>query len=218
VEKVKMDESKPVIILGAGGHASVLIDALQKQNIDIMGITDPDETRWGQEFMGIEILGSDDKLLDIHPDRVELVNGLGSVKSSSARQKLFETWHNKGYSFASVIHPKAILATSIKLAEGVQILAGAIINPNTSIGINTIVNTGAILEHDCIISNHVHVAPGVRMAGNVRVGDGAHIGIGCTILQNLSVGDGCVVGAGAVVLHSIQAGDIVVGVPAKRLG
>jgi sugar O-acyltransferase (sialic acid O-acetyltransferase NeuD family) len=209
--------SKPVIILGAGGHASVLIDALQQTGTEIMGITDPDETLWGQELMGIEILGDDTKILDIHPDRVELVNGLGSIKSTSARQNLFETWHNKGYSFASVIHPKAVLASSTKLAEGVQVLAGAIINPNTSIGANTIVNTGAILEHDCIIGNHVHIAPGVRMAGKVRVGDGAHIGIGCTILQNLSVGDGCVVGAGAVVLHSIQAGDIVVGVPARRL-
>jgi sugar O-acyltransferase (sialic acid O-acetyltransferase NeuD family) len=212
-----MTDPRPVIILGAGGHASVLIDALQQANREIMGITDPDKTRWGQEFMGVDILGDDDKVFNIHPERVELVNGLGSVKSTSARQKLFETWHNNGYSFASVVHPKAILATDIKLVQGVQILAGAIVNPNTMIGANTIVNTGAILEHDCIIGNHVHIAPGVRMAGGVRVGDGAHIGIGCTILQNIELGDGCVVGAGAVVLHSIATGETVVGVPARPL-
>jgi sugar O-acyltransferase (sialic acid O-acetyltransferase NeuD family) len=212
-----MTDSRPVIILGAGGHASVLIDALQQSNREIMGITDPDKTRWGQEFMGADILGDDDSIFNIHPERVELVNGLGSVKSTSARQKLFETWRNNGYSFASVIHPKAILAPSVTMVEGVQVLAGAIINPSVLIGANTIVNTGAILEHDCIIGNHVHIAPGVRMAGGVRVGDGAHIGIGCTILQNIQLGDGCVVGAGAVVLHSITTGETVVGVPAKPL-
>jgi sugar O-acyltransferase (sialic acid O-acetyltransferase NeuD family) len=212
-----MAPSKPVIILGAGGHASVLIDALQQSGRDIMGITDPDETLWNKDYMGVEVVGADDKILDIHPDRVELVNGLGSVKSTKARQKLFETWHNNGYSFASVIHPKAVLSSRVTMAEGVQILAGAIVNPNVLIGANSIVNTGAILEHDCVIGNHVHVAPGVRMAGGVRVGDGAHIGIGCTILQKVQLGDGCVVGAGAVVLHSIATGETVVGVPARPL-
>jgi UDP-perosamine 4-acetyltransferase len=212
-----MTALRPVIVLGAGGHASVLIDALQQTGREIMGITDPDETLWNKDYLGIEVLGDDEKILDIHPDRIELVNGLGSVKTTSARQKLFETWHNKGYSFASVIHPKAIVAPGVKTVEGVQILAGAIINPNVLIGANSIVNTGAILEHDCIIGNHVHIAPGVRMAGGVRVGDGAHIGIGCTILQNLELGDGCVVGAGAVVLHSITTGETVVGVPARPL-
>jgi sugar O-acyltransferase (sialic acid O-acetyltransferase NeuD family) len=212
-----MAPSKPVIVLGAGGHASVLIDALQESSQEIMGITDPDETLWNKDFMGLDVLGNDEIIFNIHPERIELVNGLGSVKSTRTRQKLFESFRSRGYSFASVIHPKAVLSSRVTMAEGVQILAGAIIAPNVLIGANTLVNTGAILEHDCVIGNHVHVAPGVRMAGGVRVGDGAHIGIGCTILQKVQLGDGCVVGAGAVVLHSIATGETVVGVPARPL-
>jgi sugar O-acyltransferase (sialic acid O-acetyltransferase NeuD family) len=208
---------KPIIILGAGGHASVLIDALRQSTINIIGITDPNKTLWGQEFMGVEIIGHDDKLLDIHPDRVQLVNGLGSIKNTSARQKLFETWHNQGYSFASVIHPKAILASSVNLGEGVQILAGAIINPQTSVGANSLVNTGAILEHDCIIGDHVHLAPGVRIAGQVTIGHGTHVGIGSTVIQGVTIGDGCFVAAGAVVVKSITAGKTVMGVPARTV-
>ncbi len=207
--------SKPVIILGAGGHASVLIDALQQLNLDIMGITDPDKTLWGQEFMDIEILGDDDKIFNIHPERANLVNALGSVRDTKARRKLFETWKNNGYTFTSVIHPKTILAPSIKLAEGVQVLAGAIINPHTTVGENSIVNTGAVLEHDCIIGNHVHIAPGVRVAGNVTIGSSTHVGIGSTIIQGLIIGENCLIAAGAVVVESVPAHSTVMGVPAK---
>jgi sugar O-acyltransferase (sialic acid O-acetyltransferase NeuD family) len=209
------ETSKSFIILGAGGHASVLIDALQQLNTDIMGITDPDKTRWGQEFMGADILGDDDKILDIHPERIKLVNALGSIKSTSARQKLFETWHSRGYSFASVIHPKAILAPSATLAEGGQVLAGAIINPHTRVGENSIVNTGAVLEHDCIIGSHVHIAPGAKIAGNVTIGNGTHVGIGSTIIQGVTIGDNCLIAAGAVVIQSVPAGSVVRGVPGK---
>jgi sugar O-acyltransferase (sialic acid O-acetyltransferase NeuD family) len=206
---------KPVIVLGAGGHASVLIDALQQLNADVLGITDPDETLWGKELMGVDILGNDDKIFDIHPERIELVNGLGSTRNTRARQKLFETWQLRGYSFASVIHPKTILAASARVAEGVQILAGAIINPHTMIGANTVVNTGAILEHDCVVGNHVHIAPGVKIAGSVSVGSGTHVGIGSTIIQGVTIGDSCLIAAGAVVVKSVVSGSTVMGIPGK---
>jgi sugar O-acyltransferase (sialic acid O-acetyltransferase NeuD family) len=209
------EPSKPVILLGAGGHASVLIDTLQQSGQDIMGITDPDKTLWGQEFMGVDILGDDDKILEIHPDRVSLVNALGGVRNTKARRNLFELWKNRGHSFAWVIHPKAILAPGLTRAEGVQILAGAIVNPNTVVGVNTIVNTGATLEHDCVVGDHVHIAPGATIAGNVSIGSGTHVGLGSTIIQGITVGDNCLIAAGAVVIQSVPAGSTVMGVPGK---
>jgi sugar O-acyltransferase (sialic acid O-acetyltransferase NeuD family) len=167
--------------------------------------------------MDVDILGPDEKIFNIHPERILLVNALGSTKSTKARQKLFETWRGNGYSFASVIHPSAVVASSVTLAEGVQILAGAILNPNTTIGANTIVNTGAILEHDCTVSDHVHLAPGVRVAGKVSIGRHTHVGIGSTIIQGLTIGESCLIAAGAVVIRSVPAHSVVMGVPGKRV-
>jgi sugar O-acyltransferase (sialic acid O-acetyltransferase NeuD family) len=209
--------SKPVIVLGAGGHARVLIDTLQLLDTDIMGITDPDKTLWGQTLMDVDILGPDEKIFDIHPERISLVNALGSTQSTKARQKLFETWQQRGYTFASVVHPKAVVARSVTLAEGVQVLAGAIINPQTTLGANSIVNTGAVLEHDCIISEHVHLAPGVRIAGNVTIGQGTHVGIGSTVIQGLTIGKNCLIAAGAVVIHRVPDHSVVMGVPGKSV-
>ena len=55
--------SLPVIVLGAGGHAKVLIDALLKQSIQLLGITDPDPALTNATILGIPLLGDDDAVL-----------------------------------------------------------------------------------------------------------------------------------------------------------
>ncbi len=206
---------KPLLILGAGGHAKVLIDALGQYGHKVLGITDPDPGLWGKTLMDVPILGNDDKILDYSPKEVLLVNALGSVGSIKARASLYETWKAKGYSFATVIHPKAILAPDVELAEGVQVLAGAIINAGTVIGHNTIVNTASVIEHDGMIGKHVHIA-GARIAGQVHIADYCHIGIGSTIIQNLTIGENCLIAAGAVVVTSCKAASLMMGVPARN--
>ena len=207
---------KPILILGAGGHAKVLIDALQQSGNTILGMTDPNALE-GQNLMGMPILGDDNRILEYSPSNILLVNTLGSVRDTQARRKLFDLWKAKGYSFAQVIHPKAILAPDVLLAEGVQVLAGAIINTGTTVGQNTIINTGSIIEHDCVIGAHVHIAPGSRVAGQVHICDQTHVGIGSTIIQNLTVGEYCLIAAGAVVVTSCKAGAIMMGVPARQV-
>jgi sugar O-acyltransferase (sialic acid O-acetyltransferase NeuD family) len=213
---MELGKSQAVLILGAGGHAKVLIDALQQSGRSMVGITDPYSALWGTSLMGVPILGHDDKILEYSPQEILLVNTLGSVKDTSARRRLFETWKAKGYTFAQVIHPRAICAPDVVLAEGVQVLAGAIINTASRIGQNTIVNTGAIVEHDCVIGAHIHIAPGARIAGQVTIGDHTHVGIGSTIIQNLTIGENCLIAAGAVVVKSVKAGSVLMGVPAKH--
>ena len=206
---------KPLLILGAGGHARVLLDALTQHGHRVLGITDPDPYLKGQTLIGVPVLGNDDMILKYFPQEVLLVNALGSVGSTRARASLYDTWKAKGYGFATVIHPKAILAPDVQLAEGVQVLAGAIINTGTVVGENTIINTASVIEHDCAIGKHVHIA-GARIAGQAHIGDYCHIGIGSTIIQNLSIGENCLIAAGAVVVTSCKAGSLMMGVPARN--
>jgi UDP-perosamine 4-acetyltransferase len=211
---MEYEVTKPVIVLGAGGHAKVLIDALQQLKSPILGITDP-HLEVGQKVMDVPVLGNDDKILSYSPQEVFLVNTLGSIRDTKARRRLYDLWKARGYGFASLIHPKAILAPDVKLAEGVQVLAGAIVNTGTEVGENTILNTGSILEHDCSVGSHVHVGPGSRVAGQVRIGSGSHIGIGSTIIQNLTIGENCLIAAGAVVVTSCEDNRVMMGVPAR---
>ncbi len=207
---------KPVIIIGAGGHAKVLMDCLRLMNVDIVGMLDKNPSQ-GNGVGELPIIGDDSAIFDFACDAVKLVNGIGSVGDTSLRTNIFNKFKNLGYSFRSVIHPNAIVAENCYLGEGVQVMAGAVINTGTKIAADTIVNTGAVIDHDCKMGSHVHIAPGVTISGGVQVGDGSHIGTGATIIQSVTIGERALVGAGAVVIHDVASGSKVVGVPAKTL-
>lgn len=206
--------NKPIIILGNGGHASVLTEILLLQNRKILGFTAPEEQT---NSYGLKYLGTDVIIEKYNPLEVELVLGLGTVGISSVRQSLLEKLKNQGYTFAKCVHPSAIIASTAILYEGTQIMAGAIVQSHAKIGENTIINTGAIIEHDCVIGDHVHVAPGVTLSGSVHIGKGSHIGTGSTIIQGISVGKNTIIGAGATVISNIGTNKKAFGVPAKEV-
>ena len=130
----------------------------------------------------LHIIGDDSAILDYSSDAVELVNGIGSVGDTGLRTNIFKKFKKHVYSFRSVIHSNAIVAENCVLEEGGQVMAGAVINPETHIAADTIVNTGAVIDHECKIGSHVHIAPGVTISGGVKIGDGSHIGTGATII------------------------------------
>lgn len=208
-------KEKPVILLGAGGHAKVLLDVLLEQNIEVLGITEKDGANLPSDVYGVPVIGNDSDVQQYPPDKVELVNGIGSIGSTALRQKVYERFKRQGYSFLKVIHPRAVISRRAELGEGVQIMAGAVVNIGTRIRENSIINTNASVDHDCDIGAHVHIAPGVTLSGGVTVGDGSHIGTGASVVQGVEIGVNVIVGAGAVVVNDIEAGKTVCGIPAS---
>jgi sugar O-acyltransferase (sialic acid O-acetyltransferase NeuD family) len=207
-----------VIILGAGGHAKVLIDALRQQSgIHIIGILDPNPARLGQEILGVRVIGNDDEIKHYAPENVRVVNAVGSIDLPSVRKNIFLRFKAKGYTFLSVLHPHAYIAPSAMLGEGCQVMAGSVIQACAVVGSNVIINTHAAVDHDCWLADHIHLAPGAVLSGGVRIEEESHIGARAVIIQGVSIGKKCLVGAGAVVIRSIKAGSRVVGVPAKEI-
>jgi UDP-perosamine 4-acetyltransferase len=207
--------SAAVLILGAGGHAKVLIDALQTQGRAILGCTDLDPAKRGSTVNAVQILGGDEYVLTLEPRGTLLVNGVGSVNLPDVRRAVFERFKAAGFTFATVVHPRATVSAQAILEEGAQVMAGAVVQTNAVIGANTIVNTGAVIDHDCRIGAHCHVAPGCSLSGTVSVGESSHVGTGAVIVQGVTLGERCLVAAGAVVTQSWGAGVKLMGVPAR---
>ncbi len=210
-------EMKPVIGLGAGGHAKVVIDLIRLQGeYDVIGLLDPKRELWQRTVSGIPVLGSDELLSELRQQGVHhAFIGLGTTGDLHPRRRLYELACEHGFEVISAKHPKAIIASSVMIGRGATIMAGAIINADAQIGEDVIVNTGAIIEHDCRIGSHVHIATGACLASTVTVGDNSHIGLGASIRQCIRIGRNVIVGAGAVVVDDVPDGVVVVGVPAR---
>ncbi|MDT8903839.1 acetyltransferase [Anaeroselena agilis] len=207
----------PVIVIGAGGHARILIDALVLTGREVIGIVDADVGRHGDKVLGIPVIGDDAAVFAHSPANVELVNGLGSIQSTESREKVYNKFKQAGYSFSVVIHPAATVAPDVRVGEGVQVMAGVVIQTGSRIGSNAIINTRASVDHDCAIGNHTHVAPGAVLSGGVQVGDDVHIGTGAIIIQGIKIGKGSLIAAGAVIVQDVLAGEKIMGVPGKAV-
>jgi sugar O-acyltransferase (sialic acid O-acetyltransferase NeuD family) len=205
----------PIIVVGGSGHAKVLVSTLLLEHRAVLGFVDPDPSL--PPILGIRRLGEDNEVLRHAPDRIRLVNGVGSGRSTELRKSVYARFREKQYVFEAVIHPSASIAPDVQAGDGLQVMAGAVVQTGVRLGENVILNTGTIIDHDCVIGDHVHVAPGAILSGCVHLDQGVHVGTGASIIQGIRVGAASTVGAGAVVLHDVAAGITVVGVPAKEL-
>lgn len=208
---------RPLVLLGAGGHARVLVALARAAGHPVMGVCDPAlaadaVSRWE----GLDVLGDDGALDRLPPDRVVLMLGVGQLVSGTLRERLYASWRTLGYGFPALVHPASWVAPGVVLGDGVQVMAGAVIQPGCEIGENSIVNTRASVDHDCRVGRDVHVAPGVTLCGSVTVEAGAFIGAGATVIQGVRIGGRAVVGAGVTLVRDLAPTATVLGA-ANRL-
>jgi UDP-perosamine 4-acetyltransferase len=209
--------SEAVYLIGGGGHGKVLLDALRTAGITVSGIADADPKRSGDRVLEVPVIGGDEAILAMDPGAVILVNGVGSVDRPVARRAVYDRFAARGFRFRDVIHATAVIGAAVELGEGVQIMAGCVVQPGTRIGRDTILNTRSSVDHDCRIGDHVHVAPGATLSGDVTVGDGVHVGTGANVVQGVRIGADSVIGAGSLVIADVPAGSRVAGVPAQAI-
>jgi len=214
---VSANESRRVFLLGAGGHASVVLDLLLLLGSAPEGVIDKTQPPGGT-WQGIPVLGDDSFFLEtIPPGDALLINGLGANPDCGARNRLYGLFKKRGYAFLTLRHPSAVISERCLLREGAVIMAGAVVQSGTSIGENVVVNTSASIDHDCLIEDGAFISPGAVLCGSVAVRNGAFIGAGAVLLPGVEIGAGATVGAGTVVTGNVLPGRTVVGVPAREL-
>lgn len=205
----------PVLVLGGGGHAKVLIETLQLRLIPILGIVDIDSGQHGANVLGVTVVGDEDLVNGFAPDALLLANALGSIHLPLGRMALYRKFKARGFTFATVIHPSAVVSSYAIIGEGCQIMAGAVIQPCSVIGNNTIINSRASVDHDCVIGEHSHLAPGVTVSGGVTIGNAVHLGVGASVIQGVTIGSNSLIGAGSVVVTNVPENSEYLGVPAR---
>ncbi|KMY86514.1 Acetyltransferase (isoleucine patch superfamily) [Candidatus Paraburkholderia calva] len=198
----------PLYVLGGGGHAKVVIDTLKASGATITGVIDP-KLGVGTFLLGVPGAGGDELMQTLDPRNVRIANGVGATVKSRVNRKLYEIWTEHGFRFVSMVHPSAIIGAEVKLAEGCQIMAGAIVQPHARIGTGTVINTAASIDHDCVVGAHCFVAPSVTLCGDAQVGPGCFIGASATLLPGVKVGPNVLIAAGAMVDSDVADGAFV---------
>ena len=199
-----------IAVIGAGGHAKVVISALRASGDEVSVVFDDDPALQGYKVLGAAVCGPITMINSQEFDAAVIAIG-GNETREKVTKLVKLPW-------ATVISPAAWVDPSVKIGAGTVIFAGAILQPDSIVGEHTIVNTGATIDHDCVIGDFVHIAPGVNLAGNVVLEDGVFLGIGSTVIPGRRVGRWSTVGAGALVLRNIESQQVAYGIPARAKG
>ncbi|HZZ26612.1 MAG TPA: acetyltransferase [Pirellulales bacterium] len=196
-----------LIVVGAGGHAKVVISSLRASGWEVRAVYDDDRKKWNRKIMGINIEGPIEKLSE--PDHFPAVIAVGDPLF---RQYLAERYDRD---WVTVLHPRAYVDATATVGPGSVVFAGAIIQPDVVIGAHAIINTSASIDHDCAIADYAHMAPGAHLAANVHVQRGAFLGTGAHVIPGITIGEYTIVGAGSTVVRDIPGHVTAVGCPAK---
>jgi sugar O-acyltransferase (sialic acid O-acetyltransferase NeuD family) len=203
---------KPLVIIGAGGHAKVVADVAISAGFDVIGFLD--DHMEVAPLTGYGVLGCVSMIGELLVKNQEL-KFIIAIGDNQVRRKLATDlldWSNR---LSTVVHPSASLSSYVELGLGAVVMPHVVVNAGAQIGNHVILNTACTIDHDCSVRQYAHVSPGAHIAGNVLVGEGVHLGVGVSVIPQRIIGAWSVVGAGAVVVEDVPSRVVAVGVPAR---
>lgn len=207
------NKDRRLFVVGGGGHAKVVIEVARSAGWDVVAVFDPGAA---DNVLGVPVRGDDKDIAAFVKDTGVRMAAV-AIGNNHLRRRLAVAVRDLGCETPAIVHRQAWVSPSSRIARGVVVMAGAVINASSRVGEDAIINTMAIVEHDCELGIAVHAAPRSVMGGTCRIGDGALFGIGATARPGVLVGKDAIVGAGCVVVSDIAVGTTLVGNPGKPL-
>lgn len=214
------DERIPVVLLGAGGFASIVHEILNSRpDVLLIGCTDKAlgiSERSIDEGVTLRILGDD----DILPHLADQYPGLHAVFAlgpdlMDVRARLIRKLDLVKMPALTAIHKSAVVSSRAKIDDGTVVRGGAVISAASQIGRCCLVNLGASIDHDAHLATNVYVGQGAQISSHVQVGDNVVIEMGASINSRVTIGTGARVTGGAFVNTDVPDHAVVVGVPAR---
>jgi sugar O-acyltransferase (sialic acid O-acetyltransferase NeuD family) len=208
-----------VIVVGASGHAKVVIDVIEKEGkFAVAGLVDTYRS-CGHRCFGYSVLGTEfdlPALMSKHGIR----GGIAAIGDNWVRSKVVDKILRLApdFTFITPIHPSAAIARGVQIGRGTVIMAGVTINSDSRIGEHCIINTNCSVDHDNTMMDYASLAPGVITGGNVTVHEYSAISLGAKLIHGRTIGRHTVIGAGATVLEDIGDYCVAWGTPAKIVG
>jgi sugar O-acyltransferase (sialic acid O-acetyltransferase NeuD family) len=211
-----------IIFVGVTPIIKAVLNIIELQhsavNYNLVGIIDDDKLKKGQEYYGINVIGTFKEieyLIDTYVIREFCI--CLSEKRIDLRKEYFTKLKEYNLYAPTFVHPGASISNNVLLSEGDLIFDGVTINSDVSIGKNVIVYTKVNIEHDNIIQDHCYISPCCSTSGLVKIEESTFLGTGTVVCPKVTIGKGSYIGAGSVVTKDLKPRSFGYGIPFKEV-
>lgn len=172
-----------------------------------------DDISNGHSIYGADVLSFDDLSSKYSVNEAEVIIAVGEP---TLRETLFKKADSAGYSFATIVHPRAFVAPSVQLGRGVFIKMQSIVSSGAVLEDNIFVQSNAIIGHDVHVHSHCQISAYAHISGAACLGERCYLGVRASIREKSKIGDDVVLAMGAVAMEkNIPSNVLVAGNPAK---
>lgn len=199
-----------IIIVGAGGFGREVYqwskDAFGEDEYNIKGFLSKDSSELDGFLIDAPILGHEDDYQIQESDRFVIAIGNVVIK-----KKVVEELRKKGAKFISLIHPTALVSSSVKIGEGVVVCPYSILTDSVVIEDYAMLNVYVYCGHDSKVGKYSILSPYSTLNGFANLEDEVFLATHSVVTGYKNVGKGSVVGANSLVLHDVDAQSKVLG-------
>jgi len=212
--------SRPLVIIGAGGFARETVELVHALNAatptwDLIGILDDSPAMAGAQVAGLPVLGTTAAIADLAD--ASFVVCIGNPGNYVARAQVVERLALPPERYATLCHPRAVVASTASLGPGTVVHALVVMTTDVTVGAHVAVMPSVVLTHDVEIADYATFGAGVMVAGATKIRTGAYVGSGAVLREGVTIGEWSLVGAASTVLADVPAGEVWAGSPARRL-
>lgn len=215
---------RELLIIGAGGFGAVAASFAEEMNAasltgaapwDVIGYADGDAAKRGSRHVGHPVYGNmDDVGREFQGRELWFFCAIGD---NHARARMARRAQKLGWKPATLVHPAAILDSTVHIGAGSCIGPATVISFNTRVGAHVVIDSHVSTGHDVALMDFCEVFSGARINGNCQIGEYAVVGCNATLLPGTIVGDRAVVGANSLAHGLIEPDTTILSVPTRTI-
>lgn len=205
---------KKIVIAGAGGFGRELLQWIKDINEktptwEILGFIDDNLNALDGVETDAKVVGTIKDYVGKEDEEVALAFG-----SPELKRKIVSILKAKGATFATIIHPTALLSPFAHYGEGFIMFPYSKLSCNSTVGdFVTLLSTP--IGHDNVIGDYTVISGGCNIVRNVKIGQDVFLAAGVCLAQDVVIGDGAYLGLGSVILKDVKPGAKMFGNPAR---
>lgn len=175
---------------------------------DVVGFAVNREYLDKDEFCGLPVYAIEelDRFVDKRETKVFVA--LLWNRLNADRKKLYLELKAKGYHFANLISPKAVIHSEYIKSKSWQgkncwIHDYVVIQDRARIGSNVAIMALSLIGDNTVIGDHCFLGAKSTVAGGCTIGEQTFVGINCTVFDDTIVGKKCILGACTAVKRNV---------------